>query len=253
MDDCAVAAMDSAGRCASVALQLKSAVGGGKGGMKPDPMMLMKLIPLFTDAKGFTDSMVGMVTEVVQDAIEMIDKCNEAMDNCIASCCRLCGDPDGNDASDPPPANCSDDIDSLEELKDAFVGGNLLGIAQAGPNAIMGIEEKIGIVKTLTDAIIGFCTAVIEITKALTSGNIAKIPSEIGKIFRCLRLSDMIKQFAEELLRFVNVLADMFKAMIDKINQLNPLNMAGNVAGMVGDVAGMAGVPSGGQLMGKLF
>ena len=62
----------------------------------------------------------------------------------------------------------------------------------------------------------------------------------------------MIKQFAEELLRFVNILADMFKAMIDKINSLNPMNMAKDAMGAIGAAGDMVGAPAG-QLMGKLF
>ena len=58
-------------------------VGGGKGNMMPDPTTLMKVIPLLTDSKGFCDDMVGMVTEVVEDAVEMVVQLNKAMDNCV--------------------------------------------------------------------------------------------------------------------------------------------------------------------------
>lgn len=46
-------------------------------------MTLMKIVPLFTDAKGMCDSMVGMTEDVVSAAVQMVEKCNDAMDNCI--------------------------------------------------------------------------------------------------------------------------------------------------------------------------
>jgi len=256
VDRLAKEASNSAQRCMEVGNTLKNGVAGAGSSMSPDPMMLMKIIPIFTDAKGYCDSMVGMANEVVQDAIQMVDRVNDAMDNCITGTCKqlCCAGGDGADASDPPPANVGPDIDDLERLKDAFLSGNLLAIATTGVDAVQGIEQKAGIIGTLTQAIIDFATATIKITSAIVGGNIAEIPAQVSKMIRCIRLSDMMKQFAEELLRLVNVFAELFKAMIDKLNSLNPLAMAGDAAEMAGDALGavgnLVGAPAG---LGKMF
>ena len=54
-----------------------------------DPSAFMKISSGFTNAKGYCENMVGMVQQVVQDAMNMVEKCDSAMDTCVIGTCKM--------------------------------------------------------------------------------------------------------------------------------------------------------------------
>lgn len=223
-------------------------VGAAKKGMSGDVSALIKLVPMFTDAKGFANDCCELSMECVKKAIEMAEKCAKAKKSipcvgCMGKVPKV--SPDEEDGPDPEPADVSADIDALEKAKDAFEKGSILTMVKEGADAVTGLEEKLPIIEMLVNAIIRFCKLILKITGALASMSVSALAKQLPQILRALDLSAMVQQFAEELKRFVEVLRDVFEAMANKVDGFNPAKMAGNAA------AAVTGAIGGG--LGKLF
>ena len=123
------------------------------------------------------------------------------------------------------------------------MAGDLQSITTSGAEMIDGIGKQVQIIDDVCRTMVDFCVSIVKITSFILGGNLCQIPQQIPKLVRCHKLCDMIKQFAYELLRFIQIFKDFFQAMIDKLNDLttlNPLDMTQDAVAAVGDAVGDA-------------
>jgi len=236
---------DCSDRIMEVKETVVGCVGAAKKGMSGDVTALIKIVPMFTDSKKFAGDMADLALECVKKAIEMADKCASAKKSIPCIGCMGKGKsvaPDDEDGADPDPANVDEDITQLEKIKEAFESGSMMTMVKEGAECVTSLEEKIPIIQVLVDAIIKFCKCILKITSAMKEMSLSKMAKTLPQILRCLDLSAMVQQFAEELKRFVEVLRDVFEAMANKVDGFNPAKMAGNAASAVtGAVGGAIG------------
>ena len=81
-----------------------------------------------------------------------------------------------------------------------------------------GIGGKIEVIETLCSASIKFAEAITTITSALLAMDISKVMGKLKDMVRMLRLSDLLAQFATEMLKLIECVADVFDAVKAKIS-----------------------------------
>ncbi len=218
--------------------KIEGAVNGVKGGMSGDFTALLKIVPGMVSAKDLCEDSVSLAIQIAEKAIEMAAKCDAAK-NAIP-CVKCCPGKPPKDAGkdDPAPADVTEDVKALESAKKEFEDGNLLGMATTGVNTCTSLMDKIPVIQKLVDCIITFCKAILEVTTAMKDMNLAGLAKQLPQILRCLDLSGMVKQFAEQLKLFVEAMAGVFSAMKDKVDGLNPMNAIGGAVAAPGQMMG---------------
>lgn len=245
VDRLATETKDVSDRIIEVKHTIVGSVAAVKDGMSGDVTALLKLVPMLTDSKKFANDCVDLSMECVNKSIEMAGKCAAAKKSipcvgCMGKAPKV--QPDEEDGPDPEPVDVSEDIAALEKARDAFEKGSVLTMVKEGAAAITSLEEKLPVIQTIVDAIIRFCRMILKITGALANMSVKALVKQLPQILRCLDLSAMVQQFAEELKRFVEMLRDVFEAMGKKVDSLNPMKAAGAAAGAaMGAVSGGLG------------
>ena len=81
-----------------------------------------------------------------------------------------------------------------------------------------GIGQKVEVIETLCSASIKFAEAITTITSALLAMDISKITGKLKDMVRMLRLSDLLANFATEMLKLIECVGDVFDAVKAKIS-----------------------------------
>ena len=76
------------------------------------------------------------------------------------------------------------------------------------------------VVETLCTALQTFGEDIITITSAILAMDVKKILGKISDMSRMLRLSDMLAQFAAEMLKLVECVGEVFRAVMEKLSQV---------------------------------
>ena len=89
-------------------------------------------------------------------------------------------------------------------------------------DCVEGIKQKVGVVETLCSALQKFAEAITTITANILALDVDKILSNVADISRMLQLSDMLGQFATEMLKLIECVSEVFHAVMEKIENAIP-------------------------------
>ena len=89
-------------------------------------------------------------------------------------------------------------------------------------DCVEGIKQKVGVVETLCSALQNFAEAITTITANILALDVDKILSNVADISRMLQLSDMLGQFATEMLKLIECVSEVFHAVMEKIENAIP-------------------------------
>jgi len=224
---------------------------------RPNPATLVKVPGLCKDAADLTTGMKDLTKECCEHAAEISRKLKEVLDSRCSILVKFMGNnTNGKNEDDPEPANTEPDCIELRELKDAIVDGNAIAIIKEGSDCVEGIKQKVGVVETLCSALQKFAEAITTITANILALDVDKILSNVADISRMLQLSDMLGQFATEMLKLIECVSEVFHAVMEKIENAIPnLGEFAEIAGAAGDMLGQMGVTPEkmGNFIGKMF
>ena len=89
-------------------------------------------------------------------------------------------------------------------------------------DCVEGVGRKVEVIETLCSALIKFAEAITTITSAILAMDINKIMGKLKDMLRMLRLSDMLAQFADQMLKLIECVSDVFEAVKAKISNVLP-------------------------------
>ena len=89
-------------------------------------------------------------------------------------------------------------------------------------DCVEGIGRKVDVIESLCSASIKFAEAITTITSAIMAMDISKIMGKLKDMVRMLRLSDLLAQFASEMLKLIQCVKDVFDAVKAKIANVLP-------------------------------
>lgn len=209
-------------------------------------LKLYKLPELFKDlvnsdefkmTRELTGNMDECVTQAMDMAVKMIARINEEwndMPDFVKSIVEEIG-------KEPPlePADTSQDVQKLIDCKTAFENWDIVKLVSDGTEAFDSIRAKYDVCRVLCESIIGFCKSVIEMVDLVLDFSIEQFIDAVRNIASCLKLSEIMKQYAEEIQKVTIVIVDLLRQMFETYASLelpDMPNITEGVLDVVGDV-----------------
>jgi chemotaxis regulatin CheY-phosphate phosphatase CheZ len=131
---------------------------------------------------------------------------------------------EGSRDGDPELRDVSPDIEQLEKAVKEVEEVNLFTVMSSGQQAFRGLTSKGQVCFELFDTIKDFSVSVAEVAGAIENfklGNmIGKIRDLVKDIWRCLRLSDLIKAFAQSVGKLIKWIISLFQKVSDKLSKI---------------------------------
>jgi hypothetical protein len=112
------------------------------------------------------------------------------------------------------------DIDDVKSCIDAVQNLNIATAFNIGLRAFEQLSGKAQQSRAMFESIKGFSKDVEEICDDLKDLNVVSLASKIKDILRCIRLSEVMRAFAEGTKKIIQVIIDLFKAASDRISTL---------------------------------
>jgi len=133
----------------------------------------------------------------------------------------------GSDDGDPELQNLDSDCDELEQAVNSVVNVNPFTAMDSFQNAFDGVISKGNVCKDMFDTIHAFAKDVTGVSDAIQNFKLGKMIGKIGDlikgIWRCLRLSDLIRSFAEAAGRLIKWIIKVIRALKEKIDSIDIL------------------------------
>lgn len=130
----------------------------------------------------------------------------------------------GASEGDPEMPNVDDDVRELEECITEVDSVNLFTVMKSGVDAFTSLAAKSDLCKKLFATIKDFAESVKEVTEAIQNyqvgGMMGKWRDLVKDLWRCLRLSSLIKAFAQAIGRLIQFIIKLFKAASEKLGQI---------------------------------
>ncbi|KAL3941639.1 MAG: hypothetical protein SGARI_000532 [Bacillariaceae sp.] len=131
---------------------------------------------------------------------------------------------EGSLEGDPELRDVTPDIEELEMAVKDVEEVNLFTVMSSGQQAFRGLTAKGQVCFELFDTIKDFSVSVAGVAGAIENfklGNmIGKIRDLVKDIWRCLRLSDLIKAFAQAVGRLTKWIISLFQKVSDKLSKI---------------------------------
>lgn len=214
-------------------LEIKSTLTSMQGNMDASALATIKDLidgDKMKSAMRLAGEMNGLALECVDKSTGMIDSMNEAIDKLpdiverrIENKMEKAAEK-GAREGDPELPDIQPDVDELDRCITAIREVNLVTVFDAGMNAFNGLTAKGDVCKEMFSAIKDFATSIVEVSQAIQDFELTKM---IGKmrslardIWRCLRLGDLIKAFAERVGKLVKWIINLFKMANEKLSMI---------------------------------
>lgn len=131
----------------------------------------------------------------------------------------------GSKDGDPEVPNMEDNVRSLEDAATGVSSSNPLNAAGAFQNAFDGISTKGELCKTIFMYMRDFAEDVAGVSEAIGKFKIGKMVGHVRDlvkdIWRCLRLSDLIRSFANAVAKLIKSIMKVINALIEKIQSVD--------------------------------
>ena len=135
----------------------------------------------------------------------------------------------GSKEGDPDVPNLEADVRSLEDIAKNVQSANPISAVESFQRAFDGIstqsrrcEELFGVIKSFADDVSGVSSSIENFKLGKMVGHVRDL---IRDIWRCLRLSDLIRLFAEAVEKLINVIVKLIRALLAKIQSLDVSSM----------------------------
>jgi hypothetical protein len=132
----------------------------------------------------------------------------------------------GKSDDDPQPMDVEADVEELDRCRGAINDANDRGVVQAGSDAFSGVERKIGVCRDMIASSRGFaenCNSTID-----SFMGVWDLPTAMDHLLEmcCLvKLGELMKQFAEQIMKLVRANIAVLKAALEKIRTLTSFRM----------------------------
>lgn len=131
----------------------------------------------------------------------------------------------GSNDGDSEPRNLDTDCRELEQAVDSVVNMNPLKAMNTFQSAFDGIISKSNVCKDMFEIIYAFAKDVSDVSDAIRNFKLGqmfgKIHDLVKDIWRCLRLSVLIRSFAETVGRLIKWIMKVIQAVVEKINSID--------------------------------
>ena len=135
----------------------------------------------------------------------------------------------GSKEGDPDVPNLESDVRSLEDISKSVQNANPISAVDSFQRAFDGIstqsrrcEELFGVIQKFADDVSGVSSSIENFKLGKMVGHVREL---IRDIWRCLRLSDLIRAFAEAVEKLINVMVKLIQAVLAKIQSLDVSSM----------------------------
>lgn len=184
-------------------------------------------------------NMDDIVMECVQKVIVMIRKVTEAFANLPDVIKEGISEDDGAADDDPEPADVEGDIEELARSRSAIDESNALTVIQTSTEGFSGVKDKVGICRDMISSSRGFaetCSSTIE--SFMGVWDLETAMEHLLEMCRLVKLGEMIKQFAEQIMRLVKANIAVMQAAMEKMKNIDfiPDQVEHVVANVVDDV-----------------
>lgn len=112
------------------------------------------------------------------------------------------------------------DIDDVKTCIQAMSTLNIATAFQVGLEAFQQLSNKAQTSRSMFKSIQGFSTTVRDITDDFATLDVVSLASKVKEILKCIRLSEVMRAFAEGAKKIIQVLIDLFQATSDRISTL---------------------------------
>ena len=131
---------------------------------------------------------------------------------------------EGSRQGDPELRDISPDMEELERAVKNIEEVNLFTVMKSGKEAFHGLVEKGGICFELFGTIQSFANDVSGVAYAIANfqlgAMIGKIRDLVKDIWRCLRLSDLIRSFARAIGKLIKWIISLFRSVSEKLSSV---------------------------------
>lgn len=131
----------------------------------------------------------------------------------------------GSKEGDPDIPNLEEDVRSLQEATRGVQGANPLNAINSFQNAFEGISTKGKLCEDMFTTMRDFADDVAGVSEAIENFKLGKMVGHIRdlvkSIWRCLRLSDLIRAFAKAVEQLISWIIKVIQALIEKIQSID--------------------------------
>jgi len=174
-------------------------------------------------AVALAEGMDELALECVSKAVTMVERMQGAVDGLpqpVKDAMQDYGD-DGEET--PELTNIEPDIAELMACIEAIQQLNLLTAMESGMAAFHGLSAKAEVCTVLFNTVHGFAQSVAATTEAITNldvAAIAELPKLAKDMCKCINMSELIRQFAEEAGKLIQVILQLFRETSAKMSTL---------------------------------
>jgi hypothetical protein len=125
---------------------------------------------------------------------------------------------------DPEFPNVDQDVRELQERIREVDSVNLFTVMKSGVHAFTSLAQKGDLIKTLFTTIKDFAGTVLEVTESIRNYEVGSMMGKwrdlVKDLWRVLRLSSLIKAFAQAIGRLIKFIIKLFKKASEKLGQI---------------------------------
>lgn len=164
----------------------------------------------------------------IDKSVQMIDIMEDAMDD-LPDALEKWIDHAADQQTDEEEKNSDEmlsmksldkDIDDVKACIQAMSTLNIATAFEVGLQAFQQLSTKAQTSRAMFQSIQGFSTSVRDITEDFATLDIVSLASKVKDILKCIRLSEVMRAFAEGAKKIIQVLIDLFQATSDRISTL---------------------------------
>jgi len=208
----------------SFAMEIKDTLDGFKDGMDASDLKTVKELiegDKMKAAMGLAGEMDDIALTCIEKSLQMTTKMQEGYDGLPGFVKEGVDQVAGEEEDDRDmTVDVEPDISELTECINAVKELNLFTAMEAGMNAFRGLTSKAEVCMNLYEKIKGFAEAVTSITDAMMDLDVQAVISKVKDMCKCIRLTDVMRQFCEQVQRLITFIIDLFKEVSEKLSCL---------------------------------
>jgi len=169
-------------------------------------------------------NMDDVVVECSSQVVAMIDRVKEGFSNMPAMLTDgLDTEALGKSDSDPDPIDVDEDVQDLEESRQAIEESDIVSVVVAGRRGFKGVSQKSTICKdalALVNEFASGCSTTLD--SFLSVWDLESAAGKVEEMFRLVKLGEMMKQFAQQIKKLLLSILAFLKAAVNKLASVTP-------------------------------
>ena len=136
----------------------------------------------------------------------------------------------GKDDNDPDPVDVEDDINELEEARQAIEESNLLASVSKTRAGFDGVTSKVDLCESLLQRMDGFTrNCETSIDSFVKVWDIESVMTKIADMGRLVNLGELMRQFAEQMTRLLQSIIALLKSVVEKFKNSSLEEIGGDL------------------------